>query len=136
MSVLPYRSYGARPKEWWRDRIRQTEGHIEDIPNADNLRGSLKIGYLPYFPSFGMWLIDPDKPHGRIHVELYHHRTPEVNPKFFLYATEDSYWYNFFRKQFDLLWESCEEDGRVRGIVYSSSPRNTFESSEDESAVQ
>ena len=34
MSIMPYRSYGSRPKEWWRDRIKQTEGHIEDIPNS------------------------------------------------------------------------------------------------------
>lgn len=136
MSVMPYRSYGSRPEEWWRDRIRQTEGHIEDIPNSDDVSGALRIGYLPYFPSFGMWLIDPDKPHGKIHVEIYHHKTPEMNPKFYLRATEDSYWYDLFRRQFDLLWKSCEDHGRVKDIFYSSSPQHTLESPEGESIPQ
>jgi len=120
MTVMLERSYGSRQKEWWRDRIRQTEGHIEDIPGADDFIGTLRIGYLPYLPSFGMWLLDPDKPHGKIHVEIYHHKTPEANPRFSLHATEDSYWYNFFLKQFDLLWKSCEEKGRIRDITHST----------------
>jgi len=81
MSILPYRSYGSRSKEWWQARITQTEGHIEDIPNSENVLGTLKIGYLPYFPSFGMWLIDPDKPYGKIFVEIYHHKTAEVTDR-------------------------------------------------------
>lgn len=134
MSVMPHRSYGSRPKEWWQERIRQTEGHIEDIPSSENFAGSLKIGYLPHFPSFGMWLIDPDKACGKICVEIYHHRTPEANPRFSLHATEDSYWYNFFRKQFDLLWKSCEDNGRVRDIA-PPSLSHTSEPSEDKSTL-
>ncbi len=117
MNVMPYRSYGSKPKEWWQNRIKETVGHIEDIPNSDQIPGTLKVGCLPHFPSFGMWLLDPDKPDGKIHIEVYHHRTAEMNPTFSLSASEDAYWYNFFRKQFDLLWESCEQDGRVLSIV-------------------
>jgi len=129
MSIMPYRSYGARPKEWWQERIRQTEGHIEDIPTSEDVAGTLKVGYLPYFPSFGMWLIDPDKPHGKIHVEIYHHRTPELNPKFYLHADGDPFWYDLFRRQFDLLWQSCQDHGRVRDISYASSRWQTAGSS-------
>lgn len=117
MKVMPFRSYGTKPSEWWRNRIQQTIGHIEDIPNTEKPTGSLAIGYLPFFPSFGMWLIDPDKPHGQIVVEIYHHRTADPNPTFKLRAAEDSYWYAFFRKQFDLLWQSCEEAGRVTNLL-------------------
>ena len=113
MGVMPHRSIGSHPKEYYQERIRQTEGLIQDIPASDSNAGTLKIGYLPFFPSFGMWLIDPDKPHGQIHVEIYHHRTPEMNPTFSLHAAKDAYWYGFFRKQFDLMWQSCEEHGRV-----------------------
>lgn len=117
MEVMPYRSIGSHPKGWWQDRVRQTEGYIEDIPVSDDHAGTLKVGYLPYFPSFGMWLIDPDEPHGQIHVEIYHHRTPEMNATFSLHAAEDAHWYRFFRKQFDVLWKSCEEHGRVSEVV-------------------
>lgn len=117
MEIVPNRSFGSHPKEWWRDSICQTEGYIEDIPLSGGAKGTLKIGYLPYFPSFGMWLIDPDEPHGQIHVEIYHHRTPEKNAMFSLQATEDAYWYRFFRKQFAVMWSSCEEDGRVIDVL-------------------
>ena len=62
-------------------------------------------------------MIDPDEPHGQIHVEIYHHRTAERNATFSLHAAEDAYWYHFFRKQFDVLWESCEQSGRVLEVV-------------------
>ena len=117
MDIMPYRSIGAHSKEWWQEHIRQTEEYIEDIRASDDNAGTLKVGYLPFFPSFGMWLIDPDEPHGQIHVEIYHHRTPEMNATFSLHASKDAYWYRFFRKQFDLLWQSCEEHGRVSDVV-------------------
>jgi len=119
MEVMPYRSIGSHSKEWWQDRIHQTEGYIEDIPASDDFRGTLKVGYLPYFPSFGMWLIDPNEPHGQIHVEIYHHRTAEMNAAFSLNAAEDAYWYGFFREQFEVLWKSCKECGRVLDVVPS-----------------
>jgi hypothetical protein len=57
-------------------------------------------------------------------VEIYHHRTAEPNPTFSLYADKDAYWYGVFRRQFDLLWRSREEKGRVTdlsGAVVSAS---------------
>jgi len=117
MKIMPFRSYGTKPSAWWQNRIQQTMGHIEDIPNAEKPLGTLAVGHLPYFPSFGMWLIDPDKPHGQIIVEIYHHRTADPNPTFSLRATDDSYWYGFFRKQFDLLWQSCEDSGKIVNLL-------------------
>lgn len=116
MKIMPFRSYGNRPSGWWRSRIQQTVEHIEDIPNGDVQNGSIEIGFLSYFPSFGMWLIDPDEPQGQIIVEIYHHRSSELNPTFRLRASQDTYWYSFFRHQFELFWKSCEEKGKVRNL--------------------
>ncbi|MBU1661603.1 MAG: hypothetical protein KKD28_09040, partial [Chloroflexi bacterium] len=58
-----------------------------------------------------------DKPHGKIVVEIYHHRSVEPNATFTLKANQDIYWYVFFRNQFDWLWKSCEESGRVEHIL-------------------
>ncbi len=117
MKIMPFRSYGTKPSEWWRNRIQQTIGHIEDIPNIEKPKGSINIGLLPYFPSFGMWLIDPEQPHGQIVVEIYHHRTAEPNPTFLLKASDDAYWYSFFKNQFDLLWKSCVEKGKIVDVI-------------------
>lgn len=117
MKILPLRSYGRNNSEWWRSRIQQTIGHIEGIPNIEKPKGSLQIGYLPYFPSFGMWLIDPDQPNGLIVIEIYHHRSAVQNPTFLLKASEDSYWYSFFKTQYNLLWESCEQNKNIQNII-------------------
>jgi hypothetical protein len=122
MTTMPYRSYGTKTSAWWRERIHETVGRIEDIPNIDKPKGSIMVGFLPFFPSFGMWLIDPEKPHGRIVVEIYHHRTAEPNPTFLLKASEDPHWYSFFKNQFDLMWKSCEENGKVVDIITPEAP--------------
>lgn len=117
MKIMPFRSYGTKAGEWWCDRIRQTIGHIEDIPDVKKPKGTIQVGLLPYFPSFGMWLIDPDQPHGQIVVEIYHHRTAEPNPTFLLKASEDSYWYQLFRNQFVRMWESCVSTGKLIDVA-------------------
>ncbi len=117
MNIMPGRSYGTQTSDQLQQRIKQSVLHIKDIPNSPNPSGTVQIGLLPYFPSFGMWLIDPDKAHGKIMVEMYHHRTPERQPMFTLQADEDAYWYNQFREQFDLLWESCETAGKVEDVL-------------------
>jgi hypothetical protein len=120
MRIMPHRSFGSHPGDWWKEHIRQTEGYIQDIHPLKGCPGTLQVGYLPYFPSFGMWLIDPDEPHGKIHIEIYHHRTPDKNPTFSLHATEDGHWYEFFCNQFEIMWESCRDDGRIVSITASS----------------
>ncbi|MGH2532373.1 MAG: hypothetical protein ACRDJW_08705 [Thermomicrobiales bacterium] len=124
LNLLPARSYGNMPREWWKNQIQNTEVHIENIPTSrvppdPAGAGSITIGYLPYLPSFGMWLLDPDTQHGQIVVEIYHHRSAEPNPTFRLRADQDPYWYSFFRTQFQLMWESCESPihpGRITQV--------------------
>jgi hypothetical protein len=70
--------------------------------------GTVELGLLPYAPSFGMVLIDPDEDLGRIIVEIYQHKSLALNPTFELDPERDPRWYKFFHEQFDLLWESCE----------------------------
>jgi hypothetical protein len=112
MKILPRRSYGSQNSEWWKQRIEQTVGHIFDIPKNGSAHGSLEIGYLPFFPSFGMILIDPKASNGRVLLEIYHHRTAEENPSFSIQAQIDPFWFDFFQRQFDVLWNSCLELGR------------------------
>lgn len=113
MAMMPYRSYGSRDSQWWQNRITQTIGHIEDIVTSDRASGSIQIGLLPFFPSFGMWLIDPNTDTGKIIVEIYHHRTTERNPTFELHPVDDADWYKLFLKQFDLLWDACQQNRQV-----------------------
>lgn len=95
------------PIEFWRDNLKTTETVIEAIAKTSNSKGTVEMGYLPYVPSFGMTLIDPDQAHGVCFVELYQHRSAEPHPTFEVRATDDPYWFKFFQGQFDRLWESC-----------------------------
>jgi len=108
-----------------RQAVLRSEGVIEDDffthllrPNIDRLcslggsterHGTLELGLLPYVPCFGLILIDPDKRHGRVIVEIYQHKSSAFHPTFELNPRRDKRWYKFFREQFDLLWESCGE---------------------------
>lgn len=104
------RSSGTTSAEHWRKRLDSTVSLIETIASSPDVIGSLELGYLPYLPSYGFTMIDPDTPNGIILVELYHHRSAEDNPTFELHAARDGEWYTFFRRQFDLMWASCRVD--------------------------
>lgn len=98
--VLPQaflQSFNA-PIEFWRDNLKTTETVIEAIAKTPNSKGTVEIGYLPYVPSFGMTLIDPDQAHRVCFVELYQHRSAEPHPTFEVRATDDPYWFKFFSR--------------------------------------
>lgn len=101
------RSGGITGAEFWRKRLDSTASLVEAIASSPDITGGLELGYLPYLPSYGFSMIDPDTPAGIMVVELYHHRSAEDNPTFELHAARDGEWYQFFRRQFDLMWVSC-----------------------------
>jgi hypothetical protein len=101
------RSKGGVEDDFFVDLIRTTAARLCILAELGDLPGTLELGLLPYVPSFGLFLIDPDEPHGRIIVEIYQHKSLAFNPTFELDAQQDAQWYRFFREQFDLLWESC-----------------------------
>ena len=97
----------ASSPDQWRSTIRTTQNFLNAAAqNPENL-GQIEVGYLPFAPSFGLQLFDPDEPQGYGYVEIYHHKTVERNATFRLSAADDPEWYSFFRQQYDLLWQSC-----------------------------
>lgn len=107
METMAARSIGETTPEYWRTRMETVSVVIEIIGSTPGSTGTLEIGYLPFIPSFGFAMIDPDEPHGTSFVELYHHRSAEPNPAFELRASDDPFWYRFFRNQYEVLWNSC-----------------------------
>jgi hypothetical protein len=100
------RSYDA-PIEYWRNSLQMVEIVIQATARAPGSKGKVEVGYLQCVPAFGIIMVDPEEPHGFCLVEVYHHKSPEVGMVFELRAKEDPYWYNFFKRQFDILWRSC-----------------------------
>ncbi len=107
MQEMAYRSMGNTSPEYWRTRMRTVEAVVQAIGSSATGNGKMEVGFLPYIPSFGLTMIDPDQPHGSCYVELSIHRSAEPNPTFELKALDDPHWFKFFRNQFDILWKSC-----------------------------
>jgi hypothetical protein len=100
------RSRGANTPDFYRRRLASTIDLLGVLASAAPDESALQLRLLSYVPTFGMCLIDPAETYGRIHVEIYQHRTIEQNPSFSLRADRDSHWYQLFARQFETLWES------------------------------
>ncbi len=98
---------GDLTAEQYHTRLQAVEMVIDIIANTPDSTGTLEIGYLPNVPTFGLIFVDPDQPHGTCWVEIYHHRTTEPTANFELRPSDDTFWYNFFRRQYEILWQTC-----------------------------
>jgi hypothetical protein len=106
MNIIEKESVHKKAEDW-EDSIKLGIKRIKSI-NLDKASssGSLKIGYLPYPPSFGISMVNPEKPNGVIYIDIYHHKSSDINATLKL-ERQDKDWYTFFNKQYHLLWESC-----------------------------
>ena len=107
LEELALRSAGTTTVEYWRNRLQTVETLVEIIAKTQGSKGKVELGRLPFIPSFGFTIADPDEQHGVCYVEIYHHKSAKPNPTFELSATKDSDWYKFFREQYEILWDSC-----------------------------
>jgi hypothetical protein len=119
LQELVSRSFGKTTADYWESRLSTVEEMINLIAKTPGNTGRVEVGHLPYIPSFGFVMTDPDEPHGVCFVELYHHESAESNPAFELRAADDTYWYAFFRRQFEIMWGSC----RVEVLPKSSATK-------------
>jgi hypothetical protein len=101
------RSRGADSPDFYQHRLASTIDLLGVLASAAPDEVALQLRVLPYVPTFGMCIIDPAEPYGRIHVEIYQHQTIEQNPSFILRADRDSPWYQLFAQQFETLWDSA-----------------------------
>ena len=111
---LGLRSWGPTRKGYYNTRIKSTHDQInviaENIRTSEKTHGSMVIGYIPFVPSFGITMVDPkSKANGAAWVEIYHHKTDDTGPHFYIDSMRDGKWFIFFRKQFDEMWRSAEK---------------------------
>ncbi|HET8643787.1 MAG TPA: hypothetical protein VFM37_17760, partial [Pseudonocardiaceae bacterium] len=100
------RSRKADTAGFYRHRIASTVDLLRVLSSSAAPASALQLRMLPFVPTFGMCMVDGGDSHGRIHVEIYQHRTLEPNPTFTLHADRDGPWYAQFREQFETMWES------------------------------
>lgn len=66
--------------------------------------GRLEVRLLDFVPAFGLIVVDPDEPHGRIDVDIYSHRPNGREPVLSLRANRDPEWYRHFLGEFERIW--------------------------------
>ncbi|WP_155830378.1 hypothetical protein [Glycomyces tenuis] len=101
------RSKKAHAPDFYRHRTAASIDLLRVLAGSARSATNLQLRLLPFVPTFGLCLLDASDEHGRIHVEIYQHRTLEANPSFSLHAQRDSRWYHLFADQFDTLWDSA-----------------------------
>ncbi len=66
----------------------------------------LEIRVIDHHFSLGMMAFDPDTAKGRIYVEYYPFRMRESSQPKIVVTPQDGYWFGFYRKQLEMLWEN------------------------------
>lgn len=66
--------------------------------------GWLEVRRLDFVPSYGLVAADPDRPHGRMRVEIYTHGPATSEPTLTLLADRDGRWFRHFAEEFERIW--------------------------------
>jgi len=92
------------------DHAQTTMNALKNIRNQSELKCHLEFATIDSIPPFGLLIIDGNSPNGKLRVELYPHRCPVAErPIIELKPDRDNKWYNFFRMQFELYWETANK---------------------------
>jgi hypothetical protein len=71
--------------------------------------GSLDVRTSDYIAPYTLVAIDPDLPNGSMVVWLAYFRTPNaMRPMFELLRQRDDKWFDYFMKQFELVWSEAD----------------------------
>jgi hypothetical protein len=107
------RSTIADSPEVFEHRLRPTMDLLDDLAErAAAGPGRLQIRLLDFVPAFGMVALDPELPHGQIHVDVYSHRSGNPEPTLPLYANRDPHWLRHFVAEFNEIWATGHPYGQ------------------------
>jgi len=107
LKELILRSSGETTVDYWKNRLQTVQSVVSYIAKTPGNKGKIELGFLPYIPSYGFVIVDPDEQNGHCFIEMYHHESAKPNPTFELSRTDDSEWFQFFKEQFETMWKSC-----------------------------
>jgi len=108
MNLVHSRTYAPSTHEEAKASIRGTIRTWMKLLHAVSSPQNLELRVLDYVLPFGLVLVDPGLPSGRIFVETYAYRTPlDDAPKFQLDVVISPNWYLYFCNQFDVLWSQA-----------------------------
>jgi hypothetical protein len=108
--VIARRNFVYREPEQLREAIRSTLDNLTQLRSDQLKKGTIETRVFSYAPAFSMIAINPRDSDGKILVSLYPYSVPpESNPSFWIEKTNGGEWYEFFLKQFDMMWETATD---------------------------
>ncbi|MER5700854.1 hypothetical protein ABT023_02670 [Micromonospora sp. NPDC002296] len=93
-------------REVFEHRIQPTIDLLDYLAAQTAGAGRLEVRLLRFVPAFGMMLVDPEQPTGRISVDIYSHRPDGREATVTLRPDRDPVWYRHFAREFDRIWAS------------------------------
>jgi hypothetical protein len=90
--------------EIFENRLRPTVDLLRQLAGSAEFVDRLEVRFLRFVPAFGLTMVDPDDADGRIHVDIYAHRSAGPEPVLRLSPGRDPRWYRHFLQEFDRIW--------------------------------
>lgn len=102
--------------EMYRNRLRSSVDLLRELVGTPGTGGRVEVRFLSFVPAFGLLLIDPQRPGGRIHVDIYSHSSASGDAVFTVLPHRDDHWFRHFRTEFDSVWEHGRPAGASDGF--------------------
>lgn len=108
--VIARRNFVYREPEQLKEAIRSTLENLTRLRSDQAKKGTIETRVFSYAPAFSMIAINPRDSDGKILVSMYPYSVPpESNPSFWIEKSNGGEWYEFFLKQFDMMWETATD---------------------------
>ncbi|MFD7919401.1 hypothetical protein ACFV3R_09270 [Streptomyces sp. NPDC059740] len=89
----------------YRNRLRSSIDLLRELVETPGAAGRVEVRFLDFVPAFGLVLLDPHRPGGRIHVDIYSHGSASGDAVFTVLPHRDGEWFPYFEAEFDSIWE-------------------------------
>ena len=106
MNILAFRGSGTRDPEKYKIAV---NANLERaITLQRHLQNSEQIEFreIPYFPTYGIFIIEDQSGETKIHIQLNAFRTGGNQNPGFIVTKEDGHWFEHFQEQFEMAWEA------------------------------
>ena len=89
----------------YRNRLRSSVDLLRELAETPGAEGRVEVRFLDFVPAFGIGLLDPQRPGGRIYVDIYSHSSASGDAVFTVLPHRDGEWFRHFQTEFDSVWE-------------------------------
>lgn len=83
---------------------------LKGLMQTEKAKGKCEVRLSKVYPPYAILISDPNKDTGLMNVEFYTYKTTlSDRPHIQLARTQNQYWFDFFRAQFEQMWADSEK---------------------------